>query len=316
MITTPNLAADSGIGAPAADVEMSETILRALLAEQHPDLADATISFVSSGWDNWVYRVGDELCTRLPRRAVAVDLLQNEQRWLSWLAPGLPLPIPAPVRFGQPSAIYPYPWSLVPWIEGQTVSLGFVRDDQSGPLVAFLKALHQPAPADAPTSDCRGLPLGIVSHMVKARLARLASVVPQTVDALGPVWLAACRADPSFEPVMLHGDPHPRNVLVDPDGRLAAFIDWGDMCSGDPASDLAAIWFLLPSEEARAHAILLYGADSHLVARAMGWAMHIGTILLEAGLGGAEEYGRLGNTILDRVLHDFRLPRRKTDGVR
>ena len=37
-------------------------------------------------------------------------------------------------------------------------------------------------------------------------------------------------------------------------------IDWGDMASGDRATDLAAIWMLLPSRESRERAMAEYGA--------------------------------------------------------
>ena len=42
----------------------------------------------------------------------------------------------------------------------------------------------------------------------------------------------------------LHADPHPANLLVGADGRLAALIDFGDLTSGDPATDLAAAWMV------------------------------------------------------------------------
>ena len=37
----------------------------------------------------------------------ATDLLRKECRWLPVLAPRLPLPVPTPVRIGQPSARFP-----------------------------------------------------------------------------------------------------------------------------------------------------------------------------------------------------------------
>jgi aminoglycoside phosphotransferase (APT) family kinase protein len=49
-----------------------------------PDLA-GPLKLVASGWDKAVYRLGDNLCVRLPRRQVAVELLRNEQRWLPTL---------------------------------------------------------------------------------------------------------------------------------------------------------------------------------------------------------------------------------------
>jgi aminoglycoside phosphotransferase (APT) family kinase protein len=45
----------------------------------------------------------------------------------------------------------------------------------------------------------------------------------------------------------LHGDPHPLNLVVR-DGQLAAVIDFGDLCAGDPASDLSAAWIVIPTD--------------------------------------------------------------------
>ena len=47
---------------------MSADLVRRLLAGQHPDLADLEVRFLANGWDNAIFRVGDELLARLPRR--------------------------------------------------------------------------------------------------------------------------------------------------------------------------------------------------------------------------------------------------------
>jgi len=44
---------------------------------------------------------------------------------------------------------------------------------------------------------------------------------------------------------VLHGDLHPANILVD-DGQVSGVIDFGDITAGDPATDLAVAWMLLP----------------------------------------------------------------------
>lgn len=54
---------------------------------------------------------------------------------------------------------------------------------------------------------------------------------------------AGVAASPARDRVWLHGDLHPRNVLVN-GGRLAAVLDWGDITAGDPATDLAVVWWL------------------------------------------------------------------------
>lgn len=54
--------------------------------------------------------------------------------------------------------------------------------------------------------------------------------------------IVRCAAFPSKgPPLWLHDDLHPANVVVS-DGTLSGVIDFGDMCVGDPADDLAAAW--------------------------------------------------------------------------
>ena len=81
------------MGTPAAEIELDEAGLRNLLAAQHPDLADTELTLLGNGWDNRLFRVGDALLARLPRRASAVPLLRNEQRWLTPLAKRLPFQV-------------------------------------------------------------------------------------------------------------------------------------------------------------------------------------------------------------------------------
>ena len=104
---------------PAADVDVTPDLVRRLLAGQHPDLAGLPVEFMANGWDNAMFRVGDELLARLPRREIAAAILLNEQRWLPALAPDIQLPIPAPERTGVPAYGYPYPWSVVPYLPGE-----------------------------------------------------------------------------------------------------------------------------------------------------------------------------------------------------
>lgn len=97
---------------------IDEALVRRLLGEQQPDLAGLPLELCDAGWDNVMWRLGTRLAVRMPRRQVAAPLIETEQRWLPELAPVLPLPVPVPLRKGRPSAGYPWPWSVVPWIEG------------------------------------------------------------------------------------------------------------------------------------------------------------------------------------------------------
>ena len=93
-------------------------------------------------------------------------------------------------------------------------------------------------------------------------------------------------------PLWLHGDLHPANVLT-VDGTLCGVIDFGDICSGDPACDLAACWVLLPDGFAgRFHEAYQPAPDAATLRRARGWAVlyALGRILI----GHAGDQGRPG----------------------
>lgn len=283
---------------PAAEVLIDAALLRALLAQQHPDLADAALTLVDSGWDNDTYRVGETLAARLPRRAVAARLIENEQRWLPLLAPRLPLPTPEPVRLGAPSSLYPWAWSLVRWIDGDTADLAPPTADQGPALADFLKALHQSAPPQAPTNPFRGVPLEERRQAVDERLVRIADRVPIQAHRIRE---AAMAAPTDAEAVWLHGDPHARNVLTR-DGRLAGVIDWGDICVGDPACDLACVWMLLPHRSAREAALDAYAPSPATLARAQGWAFTFATMLLDSGLINSPRHALMGEATFNRLI--------------
>ncbi len=57
------------IGTPAAGYAIDGALVAGLLAEQHPDLAHLPLRAIDAGWDNALFRLGDQLAVRLPRRA-------------------------------------------------------------------------------------------------------------------------------------------------------------------------------------------------------------------------------------------------------
>ncbi|WP_340646125.1 aminoglycoside phosphotransferase family protein [Phenylobacterium sp.] len=269
------------VGVPPAEIEIGEALARSLLAAQHPDLAHLPITLVASGWDNDMFRLGDDMAVRLPRRLAGVELIANEQRWLPTL-PRLPLPIPAPLRLGVPGEGYPWPWSILPWMPGGPVDLDPLRADQAPVLAGFLKALHQPAPAEAPRNAHRGVPLADRLDYLTPRIARLAAETGFITPRIREVWERALVTPIDVEATWLHGDPHARNVLSQ-DGRLTAVIDWGDMCRGDRATDLSSLWMLLPDIAARHAAMAAYGASDATWARAAGWAVNYAVVLADSG---------------------------------
>ncbi|MDA0567522.1 aminoglycoside phosphotransferase family protein [Streptomonospora sp. S1-112] len=288
---------------PTAEVRLSRELVRALLSDQHPDLADLGIEVLAHGWDNLVCRLGRDHVVRLPRRAASAGLVVNEQRWLPGIAPHLPLPVPVPARTGRPGRGYPWAWSVLPFLPGEIAARTPPADpgEAARSLGRFLAALHQPAPADAPLNPVRGIPLSGRAAGVTAQLEHVAD--PHAREAARRAWERAAAA-PGWDgpPVWLHGDLHPANILVER-GRVGAVIDFGDITAGDPATDLAVAWMLLPRagrEELRS----AYGrADGATWARARGWALALALAFLSRSADNPL-MARIGDRTLRAVVDD------------
>jgi aminoglycoside phosphotransferase (APT) family kinase protein len=281
---------------------MDEQLVRDLLRDQHPDLAELELREVVGGWGNQMWRLGDDLAVRMPRTEGAPELLVKEHRWVPDLAARLPLPVSTPVRLGEPSDRFSRPWLITTWVRGEPADHAPITDPKAADvLVDFLQALHTDAPAEAPVSDRTGLPQGPMdSDELRAYAGR--------GDEIRAVWEDAIAA-PEWDgpPVWLHGDLHPANVVV-ADGTLAGVVDFGEVCAGDPANDLAAAWILLPAGAADRF-FERYQPDEATVRRARGWAVVRAMFLIAMGIngdkglpGGKPHWGPAGRAALDRLL--------------
>ena len=294
-------------GSPAADVDIDISLVRRLLNDQHPDLAHLPLQLMDTGWDNAMFRLGGELLIRLPRRHLAASLIENEQHWLPVIAQELPIPIPVPVRVGYPGRGYPWKWSVLPWLQGITADRAEPRPDQAIRLAQFLRSLHVHAPNAAPRNEVRGVPLSKRADLIEARMRRLESTTHFISSEIRYAWQLALEAPLASEATWLHGDLHPRNILVE-NGVITGIIDWGDITAGDIATDLASIWMLFGDIVSRQKALQAYGATSEAtLQRARGWAVLFGVVLLETGLVDNPQHMAMGQKTLSRIADDIAL---------
>ena len=294
-------------GKPTAEVTIDSSVVRALLQEQHADLAHLSLSEVGEGWDNKLFRLGQDLAVRVPRRAASAALIEHEQRWLPRLSPRLPLPIPAPVRVGRPGSGFPWSWSVVPWFTGKSALVAPPRDvaTTAVALGRFLRALHQPAPGDAPRNPWRGVPLSARAQRMQDDLEQLDGLVDRS--AVLRLWERVLSANPwSGAPLWIHGDLHPGNLLVS-GGRLSAVIDFVDLAAGDPATDLSVAWMLLPPSARQTFFTSardeLDPLDDHTLVRARGWALALGLAYLAHSRDSAA-MSSLGRRTIENALSD------------
>src|SRR6185437_1948714 len=87
----------------ADELDIDEALAGRLVAEQFPEWARLSLRRIEpSGTDNAIFRLGDELSVRIPRRDGATAPGSKELEWLPRLAPLLPVEIPVPVAQGRP----------------------------------------------------------------------------------------------------------------------------------------------------------------------------------------------------------------------
>ena len=183
------------------------------------------------------------------------------------------------------------------------------------PSVAPRTTWRPPLPSSASSSPCcTGLrprtrpPTPTAACPSIERAERLVASLDELGDAVDRaavtgLWSELVDTPPwPGPPVWLHGDLHPLNLLVH-EGRLSAVIDFGDLTAGDPASDLAVAWMLLPPAARpvlRAAAGGSAPVDDDTWTRARGWAVALGVAMSN----GDDRIAAIGRRTLAAALVD------------
>ncbi len=286
---------------PAAEVDVTVELVRGLLREQHPDLADLELREFANGWDNVMFRLGPDLTVRVPRREMAARLVVNEATWLAGWSARLPIPIPEPVRTGRPTTAYPWHWNICPWLPGEPAADHGVTDQhrEARRLGEFLAAFHVPLPDAGPENPYRAHPLNELESRFLENVDRLAGVVD--VVAARRRWHELADVEEwAGPPTLVHGDLHTANILVD-HGAISAVIDFGDITRGDPAVDFAVAWMLFDADGRATFRTAAGGLDDALWRRAEAWALHF-SIIYELHSADSPRLARMARRLFAAVV--------------
>lgn len=286
---------------PARDA-IDERLVGALVRDQFPRWAGLAVAAVrESGNDHRTFRVGNGLIARLPADVGYVPQVAKEQRYLPFLAPHLPLPIPAVAGVGKASVLFPAPWSVYGWLDGIRPDPVRVRDDVAlaEHLAHFLGALQRTDATDGPApgqhSAFRGDPVSQWDEQVTRRFDLLDRA---RRDRARGVWREALAAEFTGPPVWVHGDVAIGNLLVDDLHRLSAVIDFGCSAVGDPACDTVIGWTQFRGKARRVFRAALDLDDATWV-RGAGWTLWKGLIMLTNVTPGEREFAE---RVLGEVL--------------
>jgi aminoglycoside phosphotransferase (APT) family kinase protein len=285
------------------EVGIDAGLVRRLVGGQFPRLAGLPVNAVqSTGTVNAIYRLGDHLCARLPRVQKYAGDLEDELRWLPWLAPQLSLRVPEPVATGQPAGGYPFPWAIYRWIDGQPYADELVEDERQAAtdLAQFVAELRAIDPAGAPRAGRR--PLRELDGATRTAVDSSRGVIDG--DAVAAAWERALEA-PAWEgaPVWVHTDLLRPNLLAD-GGRLNAVIDFGGAGIGDPAADVIAAWSVFgPAGRESFRGVL--DVDDGTWNRARGFALHQAAMIIPYYPETNPGFVALAKRTVDEVLADI-----------
>jgi aminoglycoside phosphotransferase (APT) family kinase protein len=286
------------------EIPIDVLLITKLLHRQFLQWSNLPLSPVQSdGTDNALYRLGTDMCIRLPRIPSAAEQVEKEHKWLPHLASQLPLAIPNILERGRPSEDYPWPWSICRWIEGENAATSQTIDLQQTAidLANFIGDLHRIDSAGGPPSR-RGFPLATQDKGVRSALKSLNSVID--TEVLTRIWEECLQAFPwDKPPVWIHGDLLPANLLIQ-EGKLSAIIDFGLMGTGDPACDLIPAWSLLTANT-RDIFRMTVGVDDATWIRGQGWALSIALIILPYYWDMNPGLVAVGKRMIDEILNDY-----------
>lgn len=298
----------------ADQVMIDEAGVRALLRDQVPDLAKAPLHRAGHGTDNLSFRLDKKYVVRLP--LTPTNSLTKELRWLPTLAQQLDLPIPHIVHVGSPSATFPLTWALYSWVKGHTVTLDAELDWRllGVELAGFVRQLHAvSAPSAASDPELNWYRAGSLAPLRQEwhdQLNRCAAMDVAVLTELDWARLAdlfevgAALPDPTAEPVLLHSDLKPTNVVVrrKGSGELAGVLDWGCLCWGWPDAEHATIWdYPAPTRAGYWSELQL---DEPTWLRARSWAIGIAATGIEYYWHSFPEFALECLTRLRHILKD------------
>ncbi len=260
-------------------LDIDADLVARLLTEQLPDLASEPLRRVrSTGTVNALFRLGDDLCVRLPLVERWAKDLTKELEWLPWLAQRVSIRIPEPVAQGEPTSWYPFPWAIYRWIDGRPYTDQIV-DDEVEAALSLARFIRELRAADVVAHAPRGgrQPLRSLDGDTRAAIEAAGGVIEG--DRAMAVWERVLAAPPwEGAAVWIHTDLLRPNVLVDA-GRLAAVIDFGGVGVGDPAADVIAAWSVFGSVGRRVFREAL-GIDDGTYNRARGFALHQAVMII------------------------------------
>lgn len=292
-----------------SQLNITPALARKLIDAQFPEYTNLPITSVEQqGHDNRTYRLGNALLIRMPTDDSYALKVPKEQALLPKLSAHLTLRIPAPIKMGVASSLYPYPFSIYKWLEGTSINMLTLNeaclDKLAFDLAKFLKELQRIQTIEGPMPGqhnwWRGDHISVYDQGAREQIAQLGEII--NVDSALSLWERASKTTWHKPFVWVHGDFAIGNMLIK-DNKLSAIIDFGGMAVGDPACDLVIAWTFF-KDKARTIFIQEMALDQDTWLRAKAWALWKATFELFQITNKNNFEGHIQQKIIKDILSD------------
>lgn len=199
----------------------------------------------TQGQVNLTVYLGTELVLRIPRNAKAAEQLAKEAEVIP-LVRGAGVPTPELVSYDANPRVASVPYVVLERVHGATLAeqgsdqLDRRRTYES--LGEILVTLHQIRMSKFGSTATIPAPYTFSPSEEIQRLREVGEIGSAQADwLLDRFDLLKPNSPSQADPVLLHRDVIPSNVIVDQEGRVTALLDWGCAEWGSPARDLAGM---------------------------------------------------------------------------
>jgi len=231
-------------------VLIDRNIARGMIIDQFPEYAhERIVQLETTGTVNAIFRIGSGVAARFPMRKMqpleCAEMLRREAAAMTEFARHSPFATPRPLGLGQPGTVYPMPWVVQSWIEGDIATPNGLSTSTPFALdIANLIASLRGADTHGRRFDGGGRGGNLTDHDHWMDVCFRNSEGLLDVTRLRRMWARLRELPPSGPDVMSHRDLIPANLLVHGE-RLVGVLDAGSFGPADPALDLVAAWHLL-----------------------------------------------------------------------
>ncbi len=290
----------------ADELSISKSLVSELLAENFPDLSLLPLAALqSSGTVNVIFRLGTELCVRLPRAERFANSLSRELAWIPGVQSTNDISVPRVFAEGKPHRNFPLPWAIMHWLPGKPVEPGSAGESHASAvrLANFLCELKRREVNSGPSSNRDRPPVHGAPLITEAFDVLEHQGWP--LAELKALW-QACVDCPRYagEATWTHGDLIPPNLL-EAEGEISAVIDFGSYALGDPAVDLIPAWTIFRGA-ARQTFLETMAMDQVSIERARGYALRQALQIIPYYQQSNPPFVQMAEAILNELINDQR----------